>query len=109
MSDADNLASCRQRLSYRRHIVHRILKNVLVTLSIAAFAATACGCKRTDNGNDALSVGSSGVMSNSAGMSGTAGGSDAANRAGNAATASGSQAASGEAPVVSTPASAASQ
>ncbi|WGS54985.1 hypothetical protein LFL96_36505 (plasmid) [Paraburkholderia sp. D15] len=75
-------------------------------------AAMTGGCKRADNGNPAaLNAGSSGVMSKSAGLSGTAGISDAAKRANDAAGAAASMpdVAASEAPVVSTPASEASQ
>ncbi|MFL9876569.1 hypothetical protein PQR69_33430 [Paraburkholderia megapolitana] len=89
--------------------MNRILRNQVVCLSMVALTV-ASGCKRVDdNGKDVMSSGSSGVMSNSAGANGTAGDSDAAKRANRNAAASATYAPGIEAPVVSTPASAASQ
>jgi hypothetical protein len=90
----------------------RAMTNQFIYVSIAALVAVASGCKRTDNGNPgAMDSASSGVLSNSAGPSGTAGTSNAAKRADSAAgsAASWTDAPVREAPVVSTPASAASQ
>lgn len=92
--------------------MNRTLSNTFVALSMVATALGAAGCKRADNnGNEPLNQASSGVMSNSAGPSGTPGSSDAANRAASDAgpAASADNAASAAAPVMATPASAASQ
>ncbi|MFM0339828.1 hypothetical protein PQR27_25450 [Paraburkholderia fungorum] len=77
-------------------------------LSMVALTTATYGCKRVDNGNkDTMSAGSSGVMSNTAGVNGTPGDSDAAKRAEAAAgtAASSTSPASSGAGVVSTPAS----
>lgn len=74
------------------------LKRALLMLMVPGIMMAATGCKKVnDTGNDPLSAGSSGVMSNSAGLSGRPGTSDAAKRASDtaatsspAATASGS-------------------
>ncbi|MCC8397533.1 hypothetical protein LJ656_33835 [Paraburkholderia sp. MMS20-SJTR3] len=83
----------------------------LIALGALVSIAGVSGCKRADdNGQQPLSQGSSGVMSNSASARGTPGDSDAANRA-NAqasAAASATPAVSGAAAVHSTPASGAS-
>jgi hypothetical protein len=91
--------------------MNRLTRITLITLFSGALIAAAGGCRRTDNGNPgALDAGSSGVMSNSAGPSGTPGESDAAKRADSSAGAAASEttAASSVAPVVSTPSSSAS-
>jgi hypothetical protein len=52
----------------------RAMRNQFICMSIAALVAVASGCKRADNGNPgAMNSASSGVLSNSAGPSGTAG------------------------------------
>jgi hypothetical protein len=89
----------------------QVTRNMLIALSAVVLTVGVSACKRSnDNGNEPMSAGSSGVMSNSASARGTPGDSDAANRATSAAgpDASATPAASGVAPVVTTPASGAS-
>ncbi|WP_093642536.1 hypothetical protein [Paraburkholderia aspalathi] len=85
------------------------VKKILLILSMSGLAMAATGCKKVDDtSKDAMSSGSSGVMSNSAGLSGTPGTSDAARRASDAAPASSPAAASSELAVKTTPDAAAS-
>ena len=85
--------------------------NAIARYASAALAATAlvCGtaaCKKVDEkSNNTMESGSSGVMSNTAGMSGTPGQSNAAQSASDSASGSASPAPSSEAPVANTPAS----
>jgi hypothetical protein len=85
------------------------LKHILLILSMAALATAATGCKKgDDNSKDTMSSGSSGVMSNSAGLSGTPGTSDAAKRASDATPTSTPATTSSEPAVKTTPDAAAS-
>lgn len=85
------------------------VKKMLLIVAISGIATATTGCKKADDsGRDALSSGSSGVMSNSAGPSGTPGTSAAAKSASDAAPASAPSPVTSEAPVVSTPDSTAS-
>lgn len=85
------------------------VKKILLILAISEFATAAAGCKKVDDtSKDTMSSGSSGVMSNSAGLTGTPGTSDAARRASDAAPASSPAAASTEPAVTATPDTAAS-
>jgi hypothetical protein len=98
--------------TWRHQVMNHAMSKQVLCVVIAALTVVASGCKRTDNGNPgALNSESSGVMSNSAGGSGTPGSSDAARRVDSSAggAASATDPAASEAPVVSTPASAASQ
>ncbi|MFM0091671.1 hypothetical protein PQR46_32735 [Paraburkholderia sediminicola] len=63
-------------------------RTLVILIILAATALT--GCKKADNtSRDTMGSGSSGVMSNSAGVSGTPGSSDAAKRTSDAAASSG--------------------
>lgn len=80
------------------------VRTMLLIAAISGFVSATPGCKKADDaGRDALSSGSSGVMSNSAGPGGTPGTSAAAKSASVAATASAPSPVTSEAPVVSTP------
>ncbi|MGF6768064.1 hypothetical protein P3T18_000534 [Paraburkholderia sp. GAS199] len=65
-----------------RSVMSLIAKKMLLLAVAPALVTLAVGCKKVDDASkDTMSSGSSGVMSNSAGPSGTAGTSDAAKRA----------------------------
>jgi hypothetical protein len=81
----------RKRVSWRPIV--KVKRNRTLVILIILAATALAGCKKTDDtSRNTLSSGSSGVMSNSAGLSGTPGSSDAAKRASDAAASSGASA-----------------
>lgn len=82
---------------------------VFAALTATALLFTTAACKKVDEKNsDTMSSASSGVMTNTAGMSGTQGKSAAAQTASDNAASASALAASSEAPVAATPSSMAS-